>query len=357
MNKKSISILMAALLLSGTTAAKAQQFAGKDVTMVVNYTAGGPTDIEARMVARFLPKHLKGVHGIIVRNVGGAGGAIGVNQLGASAQADRFNLGFFTWDPMDQLIENSILTVKYNDLKFIGGFRQVSLVYIRPDTPPGLKRSADVVKAPLVKVGVLSPSNHATVRQRLAFDLLGVNYETIPGYRGLSDVELAVHQGDLNAANTSLPGWFATVKPHLADLGIVIPLFQYDSEVADGKTGRSPELPDVPSFSEVYQDVKGPGASPSGEKWQALQLLSRIMDSMYRTVFMPPNAPPAAVEEMRAAFDELSRDPEFVSAYELIVKTKPRMIIGAPGDAIIQELGQVPPPMVTFFRTYIDSAR
>jgi tripartite-type tricarboxylate transporter receptor subunit TctC len=165
MNRKSISILMAALLLSGVTAAEAQQFAGKDVTMVVNYTAGGPTDIEAHMVAGFLPEHLKGVRSIIVRNVGGAGGAggaIGVNQLGASSQADRFNLGFFTWDPMDQLIENSILTVKYKDLKFIAGFRPVSLVYIRPDTPPGPKRSADVVRTPPVKVGVLSP---ATMRR------------------------------------------------------------------------------------------------------------------------------------------------------------------------------------------------
>jgi hypothetical protein len=103
--------------------------------------------------------------------------------------------------------------------------------------------------------------------------------------------------------------------------------------------------------------VKGAGASPSGEKWQVLRLLSRIMDSMYHTVFMPPNAPPAAVEEMRAAFDELSRDPDFVAAYALIVKTKPRMTIGAPGDAIIQELDKVPPPILTFFRTYIDSAR
>jgi tripartite-type tricarboxylate transporter receptor subunit TctC len=357
MNKKSLRILMAALLLSVFTAATAQQFAGKDVTMIVNYSVGGPTDIEARMVARFLPKYLQGVRSIVVRNIGGAGGAMGVNQLGASSSAERWNIGFFTWDPMDQLIQNDILKVKYNDLKFIGAFRQVSLVYIRPDTPPGLKRSADVVKAPMVKAGVLSVSNHATVRQRLAFDLLGVNYQTIPGYRGLSDIEMAMHQGDLNAANTSLPGWFATVKPRLADKGIVMPLFQYDYQLANGSFGRSPELPDVPSFSEVYRDVKGAGASPSGEKWQALQLLSRIMDSMYRTVFMPPNAPPAAVEEMRAAFEKLSRDPEFISTYERIVKTKPRMIIGAPGDAIIQELGKVPPQMVTFFRTYIDAAR
>lgn len=357
MKKRVLGALLAGVLLTAASAPWAQQFVGQDVTMIVNYTAGGPTDIEARLVALHLPKHLAGVRSIVVRNVGGAGGAIGVNQLGASNPSDKLNIGFFTWDPVDQLIDNKILKVRYNDLKFVAAFRQVSLVYIRPDTPPGLKKPADVVKAPLVKAGVLSVSNHATVRQRLAFDLLGVKYETIPGYRGLRDIELAVHQGDLNATNNSLPGWFSTVKPNLADKGIVMPLFQYDYDLGDGKTGRSPELADVLSFTELYKEVKGPEASPAGEKWQALQLLSRIMDSMYRTVFMPPNAPPASVEEIRVAFEKLARDPEFIAAYEKLVKTKPRLVIGAPGDAIIQELGKVPAPMVNFFRNYIDASR
>lgn len=45
--------------------------------MIVNYTAGGPTDVEARVVAQHLPKHLQGVTSVVVRNVGGAGGRIG----------------------------------------------------------------------------------------------------------------------------------------------------------------------------------------------------------------------------------------------------------------------------------------
>jgi hypothetical protein len=68
--------------------------------------------------------------------------------------------------------------------------------------------------------------------------------------------------------------------------------------------------------------VKGAGAMPEGPRWQSLQLLNRIMDSMYRTVFMPPTATPAAAQEMRGAFEKLAADPEFVAACERVVKTK-----------------------------------
>jgi len=353
----SIGLTSALLIATGMTAASAQQFAGKDVTMIVNYTAGGPTDVEARMVARYLPKYLQGVRSIIVRNVSGVGGDAGVNQLGASNSSDKYNIGFFTWDPMDQLIGSSVLRVRYNDLKFIAGFRQVSLVYARTDVPPGLKVPADIARVPLVKCGFLSPTNHATVRQRLAFDLLGVKYDSIPGYRGLHDIEMAMMQGDIGATNNSLPSWFATVKPNLADKGVVIPLFQYDYDQPDAKNGRSPSLPDVLSFSELYHQVKGANAGvPTGVEWESLKLLTSIMDSMYRTIFMPPNAPPAAVSEMRDAFGKMARDPEFVAAYEQVVKTAPRVVVGVEGDRVIQGLGHVKPETLAFLRSYVDTA-
>jgi tripartite-type tricarboxylate transporter receptor subunit TctC len=337
------------------TAANAQYFAGQDVNMIVNYTAGGPTDIEARMVAEYLPKHLKGVRSVVVRNVGGGGGNIGVNQLAASN--DKYAIGFFTWDPVDQIVENKTLRVKYNDLKFVAGFQQVVLTYARKDTKPGLAKSADIVKSPLVRVGALSPSNHLTTRMRLAFDLLGVNYEVIPGYRGLRDIEFAVQQGDINISGTSLPAWYATVKPNMADAGIVMPLFQFDSDLGNGKLGRSPEFPDVPSFLEVYKDAKGANAMPGGQRWQSMLLLGRIMDAMYRTVFMAPGAPPEAVQEMRAAFEGLAEDPDFIAHYDRIVKTKPRILVGKKGEEIIGELGRISPTQLTFMRSYVETAK
>ena len=55
--------------------------------MIVNYPAGGPTDLEGRIVAQHLPAFIPGNPSVIVKNVGGAGGLVGSNQLGeADAQ-------------------------------------------------------------------------------------------------------------------------------------------------------------------------------------------------------------------------------------------------------------------------------
>src|SRR3970040_1698739 len=162
------TMLVAAVLAQVAGFASAQQFSGRVVTMIVNYSAGGPTDIEARIVARHLPKYLQGVSSIVVRNVGGAGGGIGGNQLGEAAERDRLNVGYFTWNPVDQLVQDPVLHVRFNDLKFIVGFRQLTVEYIRRDTPPGITRPADVVKAQFIKVGAMGPNSSGTVRQRLA---------------------------------------------------------------------------------------------------------------------------------------------------------------------------------------------
>ncbi|MBI4291991.1 MAG: hypothetical protein HY661_10970 [Betaproteobacteria bacterium] len=349
--------LIAASLLALSSAAFAQQYAGKVLTMIVNYSPGGPTDIDARLVARHLPKYIQGISGIVVRNVPGAAGNIGVNQLGESSERDRLNVGFFTWDPVAQLIQHESLRVRYNDLKFVVGFRSALMMYMRRDTPPGINAPADVMKATVVKVGALSPIDTSTLRMRLALDLLGVKHEIIPGYKGTRDIELAIRQGHVNATFTSLPLWNASVKPNLVDTGIVVPLFQYDYERPDGTPGRNPILPDVPAFSEVFKQVKGQAEVPSGDRWQAMRLLTRLVDSMNRTVFMPPNAPAAAVEEMRAAFEKLANDAEFIADYEKVVRSKPLFVIGAPGEVILSELGKVQPSFLSFLRGYIGAER
>src|SRR5262249_34401527 len=70
--------LAAAVFANG---ASAQFYKGKTVTMIINYPAGGPTDIEGRIVAQHLPAHIAGKPTIVIKNVGGAGGVIGTNQL------------------------------------------------------------------------------------------------------------------------------------------------------------------------------------------------------------------------------------------------------------------------------------
>src|SRR5262245_11747995 len=71
-------------------------YQGKNVNFIINFAAGGPTEIEARIVARDLAKHIPGNPRIIVQNRGGAGGASGIDFRGKVARRDRITMGYFT---------------------------------------------------------------------------------------------------------------------------------------------------------------------------------------------------------------------------------------------------------------------
>jgi tripartite-type tricarboxylate transporter receptor subunit TctC len=79
----------AALGSAGLTAHAADPYPNKPVTMVVPFSAGGPTDNVARALAESMRKSLG--QQIVVENVGGAGGTVGTNRV-AKAQPDGYSV-------------------------------------------------------------------------------------------------------------------------------------------------------------------------------------------------------------------------------------------------------------------------
>ena len=77
------------LALAASTAAVAQQYPSKPVTIVVPAAAGGPSDTVARVLAPALAKELKGT--VIIENQGGAGGTVGAGRV-ARAPGDGYTL-------------------------------------------------------------------------------------------------------------------------------------------------------------------------------------------------------------------------------------------------------------------------
>ena len=82
MIRKALAAVVIAALF-GIGAASAQTYPSKPITMIVPFAAGGATDV----LARFLGERLRAILGqpIIIENVTGAGGSIGVGALGARA--------------------------------------------------------------------------------------------------------------------------------------------------------------------------------------------------------------------------------------------------------------------------------
>jgi len=80
--------LAAGAMLLGT-AALAQAYPDRQITMIVPFAAGGPTDTVGRLVAERMSETLG--QQIIVENVGGAGGTLGAARV-AAAEADGYTI-------------------------------------------------------------------------------------------------------------------------------------------------------------------------------------------------------------------------------------------------------------------------
>ena len=129
------NILVAAAMLACSGLANAQAYPTKPVTMIVPFAAGGPTDTVARTVAAIMSKSLGQT--VIVENVGGAGGTIGVGRV-VAAPNDGYtvllmHIGISTAPSLYR-------TLKYDvnkDLEPIGLVTEVPMTLIaKPAFPP-----------------------------------------------------------------------------------------------------------------------------------------------------------------------------------------------------------------------------
>ncbi|RUM98778.1 tripartite tricarboxylate transporter substrate binding protein BugD [Pseudaminobacter arsenicus] len=88
--KKLFAALGAVAALSLTSfSAEAQTYPERAITIVVPFSAGGPTDTVTRLVAEAMSKDLG--QQVLVENVGGAGGTLGAGRV-ASAEPDGYTL-------------------------------------------------------------------------------------------------------------------------------------------------------------------------------------------------------------------------------------------------------------------------
>ena len=120
---------LAAAVLIGIFAAPAMaQYPNKQITMVVPFAAGGPTDTLGRNLGQAMGKQLKQT--IIIENIGGAGGNIGVTRVSRAA-SDGYTLllhhiGMSTSPALYRKLDYNPLT----DFEYIGLVADVPMTLI-----------------------------------------------------------------------------------------------------------------------------------------------------------------------------------------------------------------------------------
>jgi len=115
------ALALALALAAGAGSAAAQGYPNKPITIVVPAGAGGPTDTVARLVGESMSRTLG--QQIIVENVGGAGGTIGVARV-AKAPADGYTL--VVWHIGQSTAPALYDNLKYNVLEDFDGIGRIT---------------------------------------------------------------------------------------------------------------------------------------------------------------------------------------------------------------------------------------
>jgi tripartite-type tricarboxylate transporter receptor subunit TctC len=286
-----------ALALSGAPA-RAQQsvedfYRGKNIDLVISYTAGGGYDAYARLVARYMGNHIPGKPNIIPRNMPGAGGRIATAYVYNVAAKDGTVLGAVDQSlPLEQVLGDKALQFDTAKFNWIGSPVIENNTIVTWHTA-GIKtwEEAKAREVPVGATGANTSSQYPTAMNAL----VGTKFKVIYGYPGGNDVNLAMERGEVaGRGSNSWASWKGTRADWLRDKKINI-LVQIGLKKAE-------DLPDVPLLMDL-------GATP--EDRAVLKLLS-APTTIGRPILTAPGVPPERVKALRAAFDATMKDPAFL---------------------------------------------
>ena len=158
--------LIAALALTfAATAALAQPYPSRPITLIVPFPPGGSTDTAARIMA----ERMRPILGqpVIIENVGGAGGSIAVGRV-ARAAPDGYTIDIGQWDTH---VGSIIYKLNYDLQK---DFEPIGLISVNPQLMVAKKNLAANNLNELVALMKKDPGKVTFVNQNAAAHVTGI---------------------------------------------------------------------------------------------------------------------------------------------------------------------------------------
>lgn len=298
--KTLVGFSITVLLLAIQAKVQAQEpfYQGKTIRVVVGFTSGGFYDRWSRLLARYVPKHLPGNPEMVVQNMPGAGGLIAANHVYTVAKPDGLTLGMMSYGMyLDQMVGRQEVQYDVRKFHWIGSPEKSDvLVYMRSDAP--YKSIEDIQKASTPpKCGSTGTAGTDFILARLLEETLGAKIETVLGYPGGSEIDLAVEKGEVQCRGMTAAPFFGR-EPFISWRKR-----NFVNVLLYGGVKRDKRIPDTPTIYEIFDKEKTPE-----ESRRVADVILRGGD-FGRPWVMPPNTPPQAVNVMRAAYAKAMADP------------------------------------------------
>jgi tripartite-type tricarboxylate transporter receptor subunit TctC len=277
--------------------AAAQDFyRGKTLTILVGFSPGGGFDLNARVLARHIGRHIPGNPSVIVQNMAGAGSLTAVHYLDQTAAKDGTVIDIFNFGNIgESRLNPDRIKIDFRKFNWIGSISQdLTVCYVWHAM--GVKALADLQKVGRVHMGLTGMGSSSDTNQRILKNVFKVPVQQVAGYPGSAEQRIAIERGELDGdcgAWSSIPlEWIEGHK--------IVPVIRSGPIFA----------PDMPRDIPYSVDI-----APSERDRQVLRLL--LASAQVGRPFIASQAVPGErVRILRDAFNATMKDPQFLAELE-----------------------------------------
>jgi tripartite-type tricarboxylate transporter receptor subunit TctC len=299
MHKCFTCMLLAAFICTFAAPLAAQTpeefYSRKAVRMLVGFGAGTGNDLYMRVLARHLGKHIVGHPIIVPENMPGAASLGMINYLYNAAPRDGSVIGMPSRNLLTEpLFGNPQARFKASEFSWLGSMsRDTALCFTWHAS--GI-RTLDDAKRQEVLVGSTGQASNSFFFPRLLNSLFETKLKPIIGYPDSGAIGIAMERGELQGYCSFTLAGIRSARPQWLEQKQINILVQMTLR-------PHRDLPGVPAVTDLTSDAS------------ARRLLALVLEDqeMGRPLAGPPNMPSDRLQALRAAFDEVLRDPDFLA--------------------------------------------
>ncbi len=323
-------LVFCSALVVGEAAATDRFYMDKTIDLIVGAAPGGGYDNYARVLSRYMPRHIAGNPKFVVRYMPGAGSAIAARHVFNVAPKDGLTIVALTPGAvLGKLIDDKSADL-FDPTKFIYlGTADSSVRLCLTHATSDVKKYEDSFTR-TATFGASGTGGGSRDYAAVHTHVSGSRFKVITGYKGTSEVFLAMERRELDGVCGMSMSSIVSTRPDWVREGKVNLLIQ-DSASADPELTRQ-GVPHVMSFIKNAEDRK------------AVQLVFS-QSSFSRPYAVAPGTPPERAETLRDAFMSTLADKELLSeAVKLNIDVKP--LSGKELQELIKEVHSSSPEVV-----------
>lgn len=302
--KKGLFLFVAVVVLclaTNMTFAAAPFYEGKTIRIVVGLSPGGGYDLWARIISRHIAKHIPGRPTVIVDNMPGAGSIIAANHIYKVAKPDGLTIGHVSGNIfLNQLFKQTGIEFDAQKYEYIGApYADEMVVFVTKASGITSMEKWFAAKNPVRFGGQAPGSTFSDNVPRILRAALGLPVRPITGYKGTTEVRLAIESGELDGNCLSWESGKATWGKAI-ESGDIIPVLQ----VVKKPNQEITQVPLAISYAK------------SDEARQLLDLGVHQPPIFARPFMLSPGTPKERVQILRTAFEATMKDREFLAEVE-----------------------------------------